>query len=234
MNLRSYLKGIGVGIIVAALVLIIAGKINKAAVSDDEIKRRAKELGMIESTTLSEPLGNKSSLKDYEEIPGNKEKSVSDNLSENENSSDISIDNAGISEKDSKEKDALNEESSTEAKNDTSDTNKNESDVNTSEINESDKNASDKDADKNSDKGNNESNNDKNTDMGETVRVEIISGMSSESVASAVKAAGLVSDDIEFNSYLCSNGYDKTLRVGSHEIKKGADFETIARALCGE
>ena len=42
MNLRSYLKGIGVGIIVAALVLIIAGKINKAAISDDEIKRRAK------------------------------------------------------------------------------------------------------------------------------------------------------------------------------------------------
>ena len=57
--------------------------------------------------------------------------------------------------------------------------------------------------------------------------------MSSESAALAVKNAGLVESDTEFNKYLCSEGYDKRLRVGSFDIPKDADFETIAKSLCG-
>ena len=67
----------------------------------------------------------------------------------------------------------------------------------------------------------------------ETVSVEVKSGMSSESAASAAKDAGLVDDDIEFNKYLCENGYDKKLRVGSFDIPSGSDFETISKYLCG-
>ncbi len=64
--------------------------------------------------------------------------------------------------------------------------------------------------------------------------MEVKSGMSSESAAAAAKEAGLVDDDIEFNKYLCANGYDKRLRVGQYDIPKGSDFETIAKYLCGE
>ena len=64
--------------------------------------------------------------------------------------------------------------------------------------------------------------------------MEVKSGMSSESAAAAVKDAGLVDDDIEFNKYLCANGYDKRLRVGQYDIPKGSDFDTIAKYLCGE
>ena len=74
---------------------------------------------------------------------------------------------------------------------------------------------------------------DNNATSSETVKVEIKSGMSSESAALAVKNAGLVESDTEFNKYLCSEGYDKRLRVGSFEIPKDADFETIAKSLCG-
>ena len=44
MNIRNYLKGIGVGIIVASLVLIIAGKFNNKAMSDDDVIKRAKDM----------------------------------------------------------------------------------------------------------------------------------------------------------------------------------------------
>ena len=68
---------------------------------------------------------------------------------------------------------------------------------------------------------------------GKTVTVEIKSGMSSESAAAAAKEAGLVDDDVEFNKYLCENGYDKRLRVGVHDIPEGSDFETISKYMCG-
>ena len=47
MNIKSYLKGIGVGILVSALILIIAGNMNK--MSDADVIKRAKELGMVEA-----------------------------------------------------------------------------------------------------------------------------------------------------------------------------------------
>ena len=52
MNLKSYLKGIGVGMIVASLILIISGNLNKG-MSDENVIKRAKELGMIEASTVS-------------------------------------------------------------------------------------------------------------------------------------------------------------------------------------
>ena len=43
MNLRSYLRGIGAGLIVAALVL---GFNKRTKINDEYVKRRAAELGM--------------------------------------------------------------------------------------------------------------------------------------------------------------------------------------------
>ncbi len=56
MKLKYYLRGLGIGIIVTLLLTGIAGN-KKQEMTDAEIKARAAELGMIESTTLSEPEG---------------------------------------------------------------------------------------------------------------------------------------------------------------------------------
>ena len=45
MNVKSYLKGIGVGIIVTSLILIIAGNMNNR-MSDADVIKRAKEAGI--------------------------------------------------------------------------------------------------------------------------------------------------------------------------------------------
>lgn len=49
MKLKYYLRGLGMGIFVTALILIIAHNVNDG-VSDAEIIRRAKALGMVMST----------------------------------------------------------------------------------------------------------------------------------------------------------------------------------------
>ena len=190
MNVKSYLKGIGVGMIVASLILIIAGNMNK--VSDEDVIARAKELGYVQSTSVSQPevVDNTSSNTEQKKIED------SDKVESTENN-DANTDNAT---------DSANADNATETSNTTNDTTVSD---------DSDKTA------------------DNNATSSETVKVEIKSGMSSESAALAVKNAGLVESDTEFNKYLCSEGYDKRLRVGSFDIPKDADFETIAKSLCG-
>ena len=48
MKLKTYLRGLGLGLIVAALV---TGVGSRQTMSDEQIKARAKELGMMESKT---------------------------------------------------------------------------------------------------------------------------------------------------------------------------------------
>ena len=52
MNLRSYLRGAGIGLIVAAIVLSFSGGNKSHAMTDDEIKSRARELGMTDANEV--------------------------------------------------------------------------------------------------------------------------------------------------------------------------------------
>lgn len=65
----------------------------------------------------------------------------------------------------------------------------------------------------------------------EYVTVTIKGGMSSIAVARALEAAGLVSSAEEFDKYLCKNGDDFAIAVGTFKIREGADFEEIAEKI---
>lgn len=53
MKLKYYLRGLGIGILVTTVILSIAGA-GKKGMSEEEIRQRAKELGMVESTLLTD------------------------------------------------------------------------------------------------------------------------------------------------------------------------------------
>ena len=55
MNLKYYLRGLGLGIIVTAIVLGLGTRGKAEPMSDEEIISRARKLGMIENTVLSPP-----------------------------------------------------------------------------------------------------------------------------------------------------------------------------------
>ncbi|HKM35852.1 MAG TPA: hypothetical protein VJY54_14080 [Lachnospiraceae bacterium] len=68
MKLKYYLRGLGIGILVTAVIMgISAGRQNQ--MSDEEVKVRARELGMVESTTLS----NMASVLEKETVSENAE-----------------------------------------------------------------------------------------------------------------------------------------------------------------
>ena len=52
MKLKYYLRGLGIGIIVTAVIMSIAGNDSKEKLSDAEIRARAAQLGMVEESGL--------------------------------------------------------------------------------------------------------------------------------------------------------------------------------------
>ena len=70
MKLKYYLRGLGTGIVVAVLILGIAGSVSgKGKMTDAEVLARAKELGLVERTVLSETVKQTEESKPEEKIP---------------------------------------------------------------------------------------------------------------------------------------------------------------------
>ena len=181
MKLKYYLRGIGIGMIVTALLFII-GASRSNQMSDTEIIARAKELGLVEKTVLREPSSTEEASK--EEVDSDEE--ISENMSQ--------------------ESESVEEEAESSLEETSGDVSEPASEV-ISETEESEE------------------------VIEEYVVIAIVSGDSSVSVSQKVFEAGLVESALEFDRFLCANGYDRRLSVGQHEIKTGASMKEIAEEL---
>lgn len=85
MKLKYYLRGLGIGIAVTALVLALAGG-GKESLTDEEIKARARELGMVESVTLSQLTSENVSEDISEEVSEEISEDIPDENAEDGNS----------------------------------------------------------------------------------------------------------------------------------------------------
>lgn len=65
MKLKSYLRGLGLGIIVTTIILVIAFNKRNVGMTDSDIVSRAYELGMVETSLY----GNGDENEDSQEIP---------------------------------------------------------------------------------------------------------------------------------------------------------------------
>lgn len=54
MNLKYYLRGLGLGIVITAILLAVTAGSRKESLTDEEIIARAKTLGMLEETVLND------------------------------------------------------------------------------------------------------------------------------------------------------------------------------------
>lgn len=209
MNKKYYFRGLGVGIIVMTVIMIFVVNANKK-MSDEDIKKRALELGMVESTVLKENSSKEDTNADSEKETVSesvKETSEKESLSEG---NEVSSEEESISEENevSSEEESISEENEEPEKESTS-----EEEPKTSEK----ENAS-------------ESNSETAEEM---VILTINKGEGSGTAARKAYELGLVEDATEFDKFLMANGYDKKIRVGNHEIPKGASPETIGKIICG-
>lgn len=98
MKLKYYLRGLGIGVLVTTLILGISFQVreNRKVMTDEEVITRAKELGLVEKTVLSEkdreepvPEKEKESLPEKEKIPDSGEEETKESLPEETEEPDL-------------------------------------------------------------------------------------------------------------------------------------------------
>ena len=100
MNLKSYMRGIGLGMIVTAMVLHFSGN-STEKLTDMQIKARARELGMIDNSTLANSISSNEdeAVSSNESISGDDANSVFEIIKEpvSDNGSVLKKDNFDVS-----------------------------------------------------------------------------------------------------------------------------------------
>ncbi len=68
---------------------------------------------------------------------------------------------------------------------------------------------------------------------GSKVTISIARGAASETAAAILAGAGLIEDAADFNSYMIRNGYDRRIHPGTFEILMGSSYEEICKIIAG-
>ena len=200
MKLKYYLRGLGIGILVTTVILSLAG-VGRKNMTDEEVVKRAKELGMVESTLLSDLPDQ---TKTDEVRPTEPEISLQPETSEPEESASTPETPVAPEETTTTpETPAAPEETTTTP----------ETPVAPEETPVSPEDGN------------------PDTPAGETVTLVIGRGESSTTVSKNLKKAGIVEDAASFDRFLCNNGYDKKIITGTYEIPYGASEEEIAKII---
>ncbi len=290
MKLKHYLRGLGLGIVVSTLI-VSAGNSGKAApLTDEEIKARAEQLGMVDENEMllsqAGELAEEAAKDDdrEEEINENAMEPVSENDSKSEKVSDndaavskndvISSDTADSGEvigegslagsflgagagsarknKDSSKKPekivtvAEIESRNSDAGKAGEGASERMQDILPKEEEEStDASVTAKEQTKAKEEAQTQEDEDtqeltKAQEQTQTiaasgpVSITIVKGESSTAVAKKLQMAGVIPDAMQFDSYLCLNGYDRKLVTGAHNIPAGASARDVAEIITGK
>lgn len=201
MKLKYYLRGLGIGIVVTAIIMSFTGKPEE--LTNAEIKIRAAQLGMVEKNVLSDiQKENESSEEIMKENDVVEDVPEADNELNAENTQDV-IENTEEMVSNATEENENIEETTSDTENQNQEAGNSGTDVSVDEVVEN------------------------------YIIIQVENGNGSEVVSQRVFEAGLVNSAKEYNKYLITNGYDRRLRTGNHEIPAGASEEEIAKILCG-
>ena len=217
MGLRYYLRGLGIGIFVTAIVLSATKPAAKAEMTDSEVIARAKVLGMVEKETLADAAkktDEKADVKAEEKAAG-KPDSSAEEKAQNETDTKAEAKSEAKAETPAKEPDK--KEEAVKAVPDKKET-KPEQKADTKPETKPEQKAEQKPATT-------------VTSDTSTIIIAVYPGEGSYTVSKKLATQGLVESADKFDNFLCQNGYDKKICTGNYEIKVGAGAEEIARAL---
>ena len=214
MNLKYYLRGLGTGVIVTALIMGIAVGGKKETLSDSEIKERASALGMIEESTLLSDTSTSASKSDEEELPEATVEALGpagseENLDQETTAAPTTDPTPAATVEPTLEPTPSEEPEVTP-----------ESEVTQEPTSEPESEAIPEESEE-------------DVQSVETITIQINSGDGSFTACRQLEEAGLIESASSFDRYLYENGYDKRINVGTFEVPVDAEPEQIARILAG-
>lgn len=202
MKLKYFLRALGIGIVVTT---ILMGVSENPTISDEVVRERAQKLGMIDgSSLLLSDLQENS--KDTEENTPKSEQTEIPLTKEDDNNEETDkemILQDDINNADDMQNTEVVPEEAVDGKNNA------EPDSSTQDVVETPEE-------------------EKKSDI---IIIRIPGGASSVSVSRQLEQEGLVDDATEYDRFLCANGYDKVISVGTYEIPWGSSEEEIAKII---
>ena len=261
MKLRMYLRGLGLGMIVTAIVLSFGVKSENRTMTDAEVRARAKELGMVEDSetlkdTASKEAVNGEEVAAEETDRANKEEAAgtaevkAEEPAEEKSEEAVAEDKADGTDKseeptevkkpentkDNADKpEAVTEEPVKENnpekkfEDDKAAAEKDNKKEETKEAASDEKKSEDDKLDVEKTSADNKKSEDTKAKKAYSLKIE--RGYSSDRVARLLEDAGVIDNAASFDRYLCSNGYDKRISVGTYQIPTGADYLTVAKLI---
>ncbi|MCR4756330.1 MAG: hypothetical protein K5792_00860 [Butyrivibrio sp.] len=242
MKLKYYLRGIGIGVILTAIVMGFALGGRKTTMSDAEVIERAKELGMTDGGVLSDTVNEgdeveESNTSSSDQALDEAGKEISKEIDEAFASANESASFLASKEEEGKDKEAKEEKPVTEASFEAS----KELDSEKTSTKVEDKKEEPKEVATEAastenvqevaqaeEKPAESTDNDQTPDSGTTKTVTIPGGKSSDAVAQILYEAGVIDNAVSFNRYLIDKGLDRIIRSGTRTFPAGSTYEDVA------
>ena len=218
MRLKYYLRGLGIGIVVTAVIMGVSAERQKPVMTDEQIIARAKELGMVEQEgILAEIAGESVAAVDQTEeakaeAPKQEEAKAEAPEQEEAKAEAPKQEEAKVEapkQEDEKAEAPKQEEAKAEAPE------QEEAKAETPKTETADQ----------------ETAKPETVQKTSSVVVSIYPGEESYTVSRKLAALRLVESADIYDKFLCQNGYDKKLCTGNYTITEGATADEIARIL---
>ncbi len=237
MERKYYLRGLGIGIIVTAILMGVFLSADKG-MTDEEVIARAKKLGMTEAGAAV--LSDTDTAEADADDPDNQDVEASQQNTPEEDLSDI--------EKILAEADAAGNDSQSGSETESGLPNSTVGDGTTGNSTAGDRVPDDEESGENEpdtealgaagpkEGAGAEEEKPENSSAITSAQIRtisIVSGDGSYSVAKKLADAGIVLSAETFDTFLCQNGYDKKIRTGTFSIPADASDEQIARIVTG-
>ena len=206
MKLKWYLRGLGIGIVAASIIMGAVNSYGKSDLSDEEVKQRAAELGMVESSSF---------------LASKADENVS-SQSASLNSSDEGSSDASVSSS------LLEDDSSLEASEQTVNPDTSAQNASDAESSKDSPNVSSVEASVISETLSEETNNE-NSSLADGITISAGSG--SDTVSRSLEGAGFIDSAATFNQYLIDRGLDTRIKAGYKSIPAGSSYEEIASII---
>ena len=214
MKLKYYLRGLGIGIAVTAVLLSISSK-DGQTLTDAQIRERAVQLGMVDNDAVV--------LADLQTEENLETQTTPQTQEEQETQIETS---SQTQEETQSEEDIQAGEETAQTGEDSQGREEQETPMET--------NSQTQEEQPQESAGNEEILQPSEELSGAAVSITVNPGDTSLEVSRALAEAGLVQDAESFDRYLCDYGYSRTINTGTYEIMPGTSDEEIAEIISGK
>ncbi|MCD7709344.1 MAG: endolytic transglycosylase MltG [Clostridiales bacterium] len=208
MRFKYYLRGCGLGILLATIVLAVWFSTHKTVMTDDDVVARAEELGMVfedeaETEEDETEAGAEESLGDSDDGAQAASAQDADDAENDEaDAEEIAQESTGIEDSDGEDEAEPDENA---------DENSGEDEEEEEEAEAADENAGDGEV--------------------TVVSFTIEGGQYARAISENLYEAGLVDDAEEFRIFMQDNDYDNNIQVGTYELSTDMSYEDIAKII---